>query len=266
MKIGFYDSGLGGLSVLQEFLKRYGSAHSYIYLGDSARAPYGTKARDELVGCVYQILDFMQERKVDLVVSACNTSSMYLDVMNLGNYNFQVLSLFEAMKKYFLSADIGEATLLATPTTIASQRYKEWNCSISPVACPDLVPLVEAGNLVAARARFLEYLAAVKTKHVIIGCTHYSFLVPSVSNLSFIDPAKIVGLFQNCLEQGLRVRGNGVDSSVNEHAEDEHNEVIGNFGTSPSVEIYCTGNAQVFSTIAQELLGSAYSCQQVKIN
>ncbi len=242
MKIGFYDSGLGGLSVLQEFLKRYGSSHSYIYLGDSARAPYGTKARDELISCVYQILDFMRERKVDLVVSACNTSSMYLDAMNLSTYNFQVLSLFEAMKKYFLTANVSEATLLATPTTIASQRYKEWNCSITPIACPDLVPLVEAGDLVAARARFAEYLSEVQTKHVIIGCTHYSFLVPSNSDLLFIDPAKII-----------------TEQTGDCFAPTE-------LAITGDVEIYCTGNAQVFSTIAQELLGSAYTCQQVKIN
>ncbi len=248
MKIGFYDSGLGGLSVLREFKQRY--QHDYIYLGDSARAPYGTKTPEDLINCVYEILDFMQERGVDLVVSACNTSSMHLDSMNLSKYSFKVISLFETMKLFFAAGTVPEAALLATPSTITSKRYLEWNCNIEAIACPDLVPLVEAGDLSAAHLRFQEYLAGIKSPNVIVGCTHYSFLLPIASEFSFIDPAVVVA-------EQFR------------HPEHEVRKIPSSQQGGPSLRsgrhtaIYCTGDPVIFNRVLHELLGNELSASPV---
>jgi len=268
MKIGFYDSGLGGLSVLREFIKRY--EHEYIYLGDSLRAPYGTKSPQEIISFVYEILDFMQTRKVDLVVSACNTSSMQLDAMDLSPYSFKVISLFETMKKFFAAGTIKEAALLATPSTIASKRYLEWNCSIEAVACPDLVPLVEAGDLSAARARFLEYLSNVKSRNIIVGCTHYSFLLPinyqslfekrpdaQIGSFKFIDPAVLVA------EQFGGDRG--IASAATLPRNDDGTPRNDNEAPRNDL-IYCTGDAAKFNTVMQELLGDSYSAEQISLH
>ncbi len=241
MKLGFYDSGLGGLSVLREFIKRFGAAHSYVYVGDSARAPYGTKSREEIISCVTDILNYFKSSGVDLVVSACNTSSMYLDEMSLSSYPFKIISLFETMTKYFADGHCPAAALLATPSTIASQRYLEWNSKISPVACPDLVPLIESGELAQAQIRFSEYLAELpkEINAVIIGCTHYSFLTPSQSRFNFIDPAVIVA------EQfGLSTSSNG----------------------PVAAEIYCTGKLEIFNSMLSKLLGASYSAKSIKLS
>lgn len=209
MKIGLYDSGLGGLSVLDRFARQY-PEHSYLYFGDSARAPYGDKSPEELKTFVYEIFDYMQSKEVDLVISACNTSSMFLDEMDLSPYNFKVISLFDIMKTFFAKnieleinkcARRSSATLLskekiaflATPTNIDSQRYLDWGVEIEAIKCPALVPLVEAGELDAAKAEFINYLDMVSAdiNNVIVGCTHYSFLVPQNSRFSFLDPAEI---------------------------------------------------------------------------
>ena len=86
MKLGFYDSGLGGLSVLREFVEKYQSRYSYVYFGDSARAPYGTKSPEQLKSYVVEIADYMQEKEVDVLISACNSSSMYLAEIDFDDY------------------------------------------------------------------------------------------------------------------------------------------------------------------------------------
>jgi len=208
MRLGFYDSGLGGLSVLKEFIRKYGSKYSYVYFGDSARAPYGTKSAEQLKSYVLEIADFMQEKQVDVLVSACNSSSMYLDEMNFEDYFFQIISLNDVLTKYFEANQFDKpVALIATQATIASGRYKNWSVDIHPVPCTDLVPFIEAGKLDEAKINWQAHLKNLPETitDVIIGCTHYSFLVDgSVSeeqgDLSvkstmayrFIDPAKLV--------------------------------------------------------------------------
>ena len=180
MKLGFYDSGLGGLSVLKEFIAKYGSKYSYVYFGDSARAPYGTKSPEQLKSYVLEIADFMQEKQVDVLISACNSSSMYLDQIDFVDYFFQVISLNDVLTKYFATNQFDKpVALIATQATIDSGRYKNWSVDIHPVACADLVPLIEAGKLEEAKANWQTHLKNLPEAitDVIIGCTHYSFLV-----------------------------------------------------------------------------------------
>lgn len=195
MKLGFYDSGLGGLSVLREFLEKYQDRYSYVYFGDSARAPYGTKTPEQLKSYVIEIADYMQERDVDVLISACNSSSMYLNEIDFSGYLFQIISLNEVITKHFDETKYdGRIALLATKATVDSGRYKNWNADIYPVACTDLVPAIEAGDLDLARQRWQAHLAQLPEdiKTVIIGCTHYAFLVQPGDELSYIDPAKLV--------------------------------------------------------------------------
>lgn len=194
-KLGLYDSGLGGLSVLRELLKSNLTANEIIYIGDSARAPYGDKSPEELKSYVYEIFDFMEKQGVNLVISACNTSSMYLHEMDLSKYSFKILSLFDIMQEYFVrNISEKQIALLATESNINSKRYLDWAANIHPVKCPKLVPLVEAGQLEQARAEFAAYtkqLPKTITK-AIVGCTHYAFLASDDLGLEFIDPAKVL--------------------------------------------------------------------------
>ena len=201
MKIGFYDSGLGGLSVLREFIKAFGAKYEYYYFGDSARAPYGNKTKEELKTFVIEILDKMHEQDVDLVVSACNTTSMLLHELDTEDYFFQIISLFDVLKDYFskdlkasLLKDLNTPiALLATSSNIDMERYQDWGLNIHPVKCPELVPLMEAGSLTEAKLLWKSKLDALPEgiKHVIVGCTHYSFLYEDYKGFEYIDPAKL---------------------------------------------------------------------------
>ncbi len=199
MRLGFYDSGLGGLSVLKEFVAKFGTKYSYSYFGDSARAPYGDKSPEQLKSYVFEIAEYMQADDVDILISACNTSSMYLDEIDLSDFSFQIISLRNVMDKYF--ADNAhkyknkQVALMATNATIDSGRYKNWPVNIYPVKCPTIVPLLEDTKLEAAKVEWQKYLKELPedVKDIIIGCTHFSFLnSTATSNYNFIDPADIV--------------------------------------------------------------------------
>jgi glutamate racemase len=207
MKLGFYDSGLGGLSVLRSFLKKYGTSYSYYYYGDSARAPYGDKSPSEIISYMKDIFQIMHEKEVDVVISACNTSSALLDQMDLDDYLFQTISLVDVVKDYFKNsfdaAIIRDFNLpvgfLATQGSVNSGKYKSWGVNTQAIACPKIVPLVEAGKLNEAKIEWTRYLNMLdpSVEYVIIGCTHYSFLVDEQANskYKFIDPAKLCSEF-----------------------------------------------------------------------
>lgn len=235
MRIGLYDSGLGGLSVLKELLNNH-AEHHYIYFGDNARAPYGEKSPEQLKSYVIEIADWMQEKKIDLLISACNTSSMYLDQLDFSKYDFQVISLFELMRDYFAQSPRSTKTgFLATAANIDSARYKEWQANISAVKCPALVPLIENGELANAKTKFTEYLSQLETgvTEVIVGCTHYSFLIDkSLANYSFIDPAKI-------LSQEIKLESQ----------------------STADIEIFCSKDAERFSEFASLLLERAVNAR-----
>lgn len=197
MKLGFYDSGLGGISVLKNFVERFGNRYSYVYFGDSANAPYGDKSPEQLVLFLENIFDYMLQAEVDIVISACNTSSMYLHEVDRDLYPFEILSLFDAMKKFFETNKFSEKlALLATQATVNSRRYEAWKADILPLACPLIVPLIEAGKLEEAKSAWLNYLSQLPRdiNRVIVGCTHYSFLLDEQQKqkFQFIDPAQII--------------------------------------------------------------------------
>lgn len=192
MKVAFYDSGLGGLSVLKQFVQ-LNSDYELIYYADSANAPYGDKRPTELIKLVTNIFDFFQAKEVDLVVSACNSSSALLDQMDLSDYDFEILGLNEVMNSYFSSTKHSSVSLLATQATVNAKRYQSWSTKVEAIACPKLVPLVEANKIDEAKQEFASYLDMINNKKapVILGCTHYPFLKSSLTEFEFIDPAEI---------------------------------------------------------------------------
>lgn len=261
MKIGLYDSGLGGVSVLNKVLEKdiqESWGFDYIYFGDSARAPYGDRGPEELKVFLVEILDFMQKQKVDLVVSACNTTSMFLDQIDLGKYDFPIVCLFDVMKDFFHKQNLGAEdtentktiktryAYLATSTNIDTKRYLEWGADIHPIKCPKLVPLVEAGKLEEAKLEFLNYLNEVPEgiTHIIHGCTHYPFLEPSLDEsngkcFEFIDPATVL-----------------TNSK-------EFQKALGSFdlsqNTNPNLEIFSSGDLEVFQTKLKKLISEKIS-------
>ena len=191
--IGVFDSGVGGLTVLKE-LKKLLPNEDYIYFGDTARVPYGTKSKKTITTFACQIVEFLLKKKVKLIVTACNTvSSNSMSVLKK-KYSVPIIGVIEPgvelALKWARNKNIG---IIGTQSTINSHKYRDLllnknkKLTIIEQACPLFVPVVEEGlmNHKIADMAIQYYLSGIKKSNIdtlILGCTHYPLLIKSFKN------------------------------------------------------------------------------------
>jgi len=182
--IGVFDSGVGGLTVVDAIRRRL-PGESILYLGDTARLPYGTKSRTTVSTYTRSNLDFLLERGVKAVVVACNTASA-LALPDL-EAPVPLCGVIEPGAEEAARHSAGRVGIIATESTIASGAYslalarRRPELEIVAEACPLFVPLVEEGwqdETVTQEIaeRYLEPLVAAGVDTVVLGCTHYPLL------------------------------------------------------------------------------------------
>src|SRR3954452_10994272 len=187
--IGVFDSGVGDLTVLHECLVTM-PLEDFVYLGDHARLPYGPRTRAEVRRFAHEIGVYLEGLGVKIVVVACNTAtSVALPELQLG-LDVPVVSVIVPEAHAAVQATRNRRIgLLATELTVASGRYEQLvhtldaGVRFTAMACPKLVPLIEAGDtfsdeVVAAVREYLEALKDAGCDTVILGCTHYPLLRP----------------------------------------------------------------------------------------
>jgi glutamate racemase len=192
-----FDSGVGGLTVLHEFLVSLPS-EDYVYLGDSARFPYGTKNREELRECVERDTRYLVERGTKLMVIACNSASTAgLDLARkiAAPHGVEVIAVVEPEAE--IAAAItgsGRVGVLATPATVEGGAYRRAladqgkDIDITEVAAGDLAPIIQSGfpfdQAVVDTARaYCEPLKAAGVDTVILGCTHFPLVAPMLQRI-----------------------------------------------------------------------------------
>src|SRR4051794_11449118 len=202
--IGFFDSGVGGLTVLREVMRRLPN-ESTIYVGDNARAPYGPRSDDEVIRFSEQCLDELTARDVKAIVVACNTSSaIALPHLRL-RYDRPLLGVVRpGATAAALATRNRRVGVIATVATVRSRAYfqaiKEEDpfVEVEELATPRLVPMVEAGQLegklvedvVAEQiAPMLDEQRGIDT--LLLGCTHYPLLAPVIRRIIGSDVAVI---------------------------------------------------------------------------
>ena len=182
LRLAFYDSGIGGFSVLREFLKFFkeinqlaqaDKASSGInlpelkieihYIADSARAPYGARSLEDIKRYVYEFSDFAANLGIDYFISACNTSSNLFEDLDFSAYKFKTLNLFTTLNSFLEKEKetlaLANLYYLATKANIASGKYHNLALKVNPIACPKLVPLIEKFN-------FDEALSVLETEYL----------------------------------------------------------------------------------------------------
>ncbi|WP_008315161.1 glutamate racemase [Leptolyngbya sp. PCC 6406] len=201
--IGIFDSGVGGLTVLRE-LDRQLPQESILYFGDTARLPYGNRSAEEILHFVRDIMDWMVEQGVKMVMMACNTSSALVLEQVQQEYDLPILGLIWPGAR--AAAQAGRRIgVIATPATVASNAYRRAILEVEPsaqiwqVGCPEFVPLIEQGQLQHPRTRavaatYLQPLVAAQIDALVYGCTHYPHLEPVLgqilpSAVQRVDPA-----------------------------------------------------------------------------
>ena len=275
--IGVFDSGVGGLTVLREIVRR-SPGESTIYLGDNARAPYGVRSDDEVVAFSTQSLDVLVERNVKAIVVACNTSTAVGIGVLRRRYDLPILGVIRPGASAAALATRNRCVgVIATPATIRSHAYfgaiKDENPAVEVYehATPTLVLLVEAGDLsgptaAAAVADALAPLlggrdaagesifprppgATIDT--LLLGCTHYPLLLPIIAALvgdhvAIVDSATATA---SALAELLSI--NGLEAA--DRADATHLQLT-------------TGDAGSFHALAGRLFGAAFpTVEQVEL-
>jgi glutamate racemase len=189
--LGIFDSGIGGLTVVRELLKRHQDA-SFLYLGDTARTPYGNKSKETIARYAVEDARFLVSHGADTLVVACNSMSAYaMDALATAFPSLRIFEVITPAVRRAAEVTRGSVGVIGTRATIGSgiyeQRLKEsgCGCSITSVACPLFVPLAEEGWLDGRETKQIarRYLAPLKAKQVdtlILGCTHYPLLTPVI--------------------------------------------------------------------------------------
>ncbi|MEJ5339847.1 MAG: glutamate racemase [Aquificaceae bacterium] len=189
MKIGVFDSGVGGLTVLKALRDIYPEV-DFVYLGDTARVPYGNKSSQTVIRYSLEGAEFLLSEGIDLLVVACNTASSYaLDVLR-ETLPIPVFGVIEPGVRRALSSTRNRRVgVIGTRATVSSGAYRRLleagGVEVFQKACPLFVPLVEEGVLegeIAKRvvAHYLEELRDKGVDTLILGCTHYPLLKPLI--------------------------------------------------------------------------------------
>ncbi|HET7028420.1 MAG TPA: glutamate racemase [Candidatus Limnocylindrales bacterium] len=284
--VGVFDSGVGGLTVLREILRRT-PAESTIYLGDNARAPYGTRPNDEVRAFATQGLDVLADHDVKAIVVACNTVS----AVALGDlrrrYDLPILGVVRpGASAAALATRNRRVGVIATPATVRSHAYfgaiKEENPAIEIYehATPRFVPMVEAAELDGdevesivreslapllgerdAEGEFVFPLpASARIDTLLLGCTHYPLLRPVLARvagerIAIVDSATATAsalaelLVVNGLEAPGTTRGTAADAGARGHERPDET------ASRPAHRLLTTGDVIGFHAIASRLFG-----------
>lgn len=287
--IGVFDSGVGGLTVLREIVRR--TPHeSTLYLGDNARAPYGPRTDEEVLAFSTQALDALVERDVKALVVACNTSTAVGIGAFRRRYDLPVLGVIRpGAQAAALSTRNRRVGVIATPATIRSHAYfasiKDENPAIEVYehATPTLVPMVEAGILGGpeAEATVAEALAPLLGERdadgesifprppgalidtLLLGCTHYPLLRPVLAaaageRIAIVDSATATAsalgelLVVNGLEAPGTTRGTAADAGLSGHERPDETP-------APATHVQLTtGDPDRFGILARRLFGDDF--------
>ena len=187
--IGVFDSGVGGIGTLAA-LRRELPQERFLFYGDTANAPYGTKSREEVMGCVSRIMDRLLSQDVKAVVIACNTATAVAAAELRARYELPIIGIEPALKPAHELRRGGSILVLATPMTLRLEKfralYERYGEGAIPLPCPGLMELVEREADDEARRYLLDLFAPYdlsRVDAVVLGCTHYVFLRPILQEI-----------------------------------------------------------------------------------
>lgn len=253
--IGIFDSGYGGLTILREIRKRL-PQYDYLYLGDNARAPYGSRSFDIVLDFTWQAVEELFSRGCRLVILACNTASAKaLRTIQQTRLPYtwpdrRVLGVIRPTAEIIGSVSGSQHIgVLATPGTIQSHSYrleleKLWpGVAVTELACPMFVPLVEAGEATGAGADYFvrKYISEIMMRDplidtLVLACTHYPILQPKIKAAA-PEGTKVVA------------QGKIVADSLADYLE-RHPEIESLCSRNHSVEFLTTENPEKFDRLA----------------
>ena len=249
--IGIFDSGVGGLTVARAILDQLPN-ESTLYIGDTARGPYGPRPLSEVREFALETMDFLVEQGVKAIVIACNTASAAMLRDARERYSIPVIEVIQpAVRRAVSATRSGRIGVIGTQATIDSKAYLDAFAAapqlhITSAACPLFVEFVERGEtsgeaITKVAQKYLEPIMSSNVDTLVLGCTHYPLLTGVISY----------------------VMGESVTlvSSAEETAKDlyrtlvENNALRPQSSSAPTHRFLATGDAKAFETLARRFLG-----------
>ena len=255
--IGVFDSGLGGLTVLKNFLKTLPD-YNYLYLGDNARVPYGEKSPEVIYEYSRQAMEFLFSKGCNLIIVACNTASaqalrkLQQEYLNKNYPKRRILGVVRPLAEFAAESKKDVVGIIGTKSTVNSRAYEneiknlDKKIKVQSVASPLLVPLIEEGwakkpETKMILKKYLRPLKANKIKLLILACTHYPFLLKDIKricgkNILVPDPGEVVA-------QSLKIYLN------------KHPELGLKTTKTPTRDFYSSDKNGLFKKLAEKFLG-----------
>jgi glutamate racemase len=273
--LGIFDSGFGGLSVFKEIYKLL-PEYKYIYLGDSARTPYGNRSQEVIYDFTVEALDFLFASGCEVVIIACNTVSaealrkIQQEYLPAKYPDKRVLGVIRPLVEKALEVSRGgRIGVVGTRSTVASNAYinelnkigiqrkkEKLKLEIFQQACPLLVPLIEEGWIKKPETKMIlkKYLRPLKQEQIdtlILGCTHYPFLIKEFK--------QIMGKRCNVLDSGLVVAESFKDYLT------RHPEIEKKLKKSSEHKFYTTDDPVRFSKLGSEFFGEQICVEKINL-
>ena len=260
LAIGVFDSGMGGLTVLRA-LRSSLPQESFIYLGDTARLPYGTKSPDTVQQYAIQMARILVERRIKALVIACNTATTaalpYLQKMLP---DMPVLGVVSPGASAAVSTTNNQRiAVLATETTIASNAYQHLiakqlpNAVISARSCSVLVALAEEGMVdnAVARAALQHYLSDIEDEDtILLGCTHFPVFK---------------SLLEGLLPDGVRLVDSAAATAIALKQLLVENELLSHSSNVSSVRYLVTDSVKRFQSVGPIFLGQPLANEEIEL-
>jgi glutamate racemase len=257
--IAVLDSGVGGLTVVQELIRQL-PREEIVYVGDTARCPYGPRSKEEVRQFSLQLIDFLTPFDPKMVVIACNTATAVILEELRETSTIPVVGVIHPGARAAIKSTLtGRIGVIGTANTIYSRVYEQALKQIHPhlyvtsLACPSLVTLVEEGRFEQDEVfdvvkETLHPLAQEEIDTLILGCTHYPILTPVIQ--------KVVGEHIQLI------------SSADETAREIstilfHKDILSQQFGRPNHQFFTSGKVSVFKYIADSWLNSSVNVQKV---
>lgn len=191
--IAVFDSGVGGISVLRELVSQM-PQENFLYYGDSANAPYGTRPTQQVRELCTNVVERLLQHDIKALVIACNTATAAaIDHLRKAYPELIIVGIEPALKPAAAQHPGGTVGVIATPVTLREEKYRQLearcsrDCKIIPISAPGLADLVEEGKANSPESeRLLRQLLGPyinKLDALVLGCTHYPFAVPTITSI-----------------------------------------------------------------------------------
>lgn len=225
LKIGIFDSGLGGLTVLKQIIKNHPNCE-YYYFGDNINIPYGNKTKEQLTILVDRIIKFLLTKDVDIIIIACGTvsSTLYDDL----DYGIPIYNIIYNTIDYINESNYKKIGVIATENTINSKIFNDKiNREVVGISCPLLVTYIEqdlkADSLIKS---YLKLMGPVDA--IVLGCTHYPIIADKIKHYAkvpLIDMGEV--LSQNIhIKEGKALKIKMYFTKVDNNLKDRINQII----------------------------------------